>query len=577
MPITIVCPNCKLSLKCPDQAAGKQGRCTRCKTVFTIRAAPGQNGEAQDPAPQPSPAPSAKAETLRPRRPDRAPRPERAARAAGPLPASSQPDREGKPLPAADSVKFFWKSWPVLAGGGVLLAAVLAAIVCRQVSVGRDDDAFAASLAGVEAAGNKTPTAIAALDDYLAERPGGRHAVEARDRIKALDAAEFAAAEAKAKAAREDYGKAIEAYKGYLAALPNGRSADEARKRAEKDLPAAWDDHAFAESEAQAKAAGDSALAVCAAYQRYLTAFPNGRHAQQAKAAQAKADDEDYARAKEEAEAAVPARALERAIAAYQGYLQRFPQGLNAAAAKRAAEVDLPGKMDSREFEKARTAAEAACARKDYEQAIAAYQEYLKAYPRGQHVTAAKQAVEKHLRSALDAKGFADAKASADAACAREDYERAITAYKDYLKAYPQGQQVALARQAAETDLPARIKDREARKAKAEAERKAAEDRKAEEIRKALPKMFYTVGDMLSEAVITIHNDPDGPCVVRFRLQEGRHEYYTSVNGHAVCVTYATATIQVFVPGGATTGPFLMGVVDSVTWERHPIREEKKK
>jgi tetratricopeptide (TPR) repeat protein len=223
----------------------------------------------------------------------------------------------------------------VLAGGGALLAAVLAAIVWWQVSAGRDDAAYAAAVARAEASGATTPVAIAALEDYLAERPGGRHTLEAGDRIKALDAAEFAAAEAKAKAAGKDYGKAIEAYKGYLAALPNGRSADEARKRAEKDLPAAWDDHAFAESEAQAKAAGDSVLAAQAAYQRYLSAFPNGCHARKAKAAQERADDE--------------------------------------------------------EFEKAKAAAQAACARKNYEQAIAAYQEYLKACPQGKHVAAAKE------------------------------------------------------------------------------------------------------------------------------------------------------------------------------------------
>lgn len=62
MAMVINCPGCKIAMQLGDDAAGKQFRCPRCQTTFTVGAAPAPARPAAPPptaAPAPTPAPAA--------------------------------------------------------------------------------------------------------------------------------------------------------------------------------------------------------------------------------------------------------------------------------------------------------------------------------------------------------------------------------------------------------------------------------------------------------------------------------------------------------------------------------------
>ncbi len=115
---------------------------------------------------------------------------------------------------------------------------------------------------------------VASLEEYLQGHPAGRHADKARSRRQAL----IAAAEAKAKrlaAARELWESVKDSqnpadFEGYLTQYPDGTHADEARSRQQQAL----DDEAYA----RARSAG-----TVAAYGEYLQSYPAGRHAAEAR------------------------------------------------------------------------------------------------------------------------------------------------------------------------------------------------------------------------------------------------------------------------------------------------------
>ncbi len=106
------------------------------------------------------------------------------------------------------------------------------------------------------------------------------------------------------------------AYRDYLAAYPRGRHAEEARRAAQ----AVVEREAQAEATRQAQAADDAAYAeaqrldTTAAYGDYLAAYPQGRHAAEARAAQARAEERQRA-------------ARDRVLAQLNAQMVRVPGG----------------------------------------------------------------------------------------------------------------------------------------------------------------------------------------------------------------------------------------------------------
>lgn len=459
MSILVVCPKCKKELKCPDGAVGERVRCSKCHSIVDVLApgAVASTPPASSPASAPAPAP----------------KPEPAATPASVPPSAPTPAptvEVGTVAEAPAAPKARRRLWPVLSGVGVAVV-IVALVVSWRVTVARDNDAYKAAQERSDAAGKNTAEAIAALESYLKQNPHGLHVTEARERIGALDDAEFAAAEAVAKAEGASFENAIESYRKYLATLPQGGHAEEARRRAEQELPGSWDDYTFTTAETQARdalAAGDQEKAI-AAYQEYLKRFPQGLHAPAARNAVEKdlpaaMETREFDKAKTAADAASTKGDFVAAMTSYRDYVQRFPQGRHVAEARQALDKDLPAQVDTQQFEKAKAAAVAASAKSEDEAALAAYREYLNRFPQGQHVAAAKQALEKDLPVQAEAREFEKAKATA-----AEDTERGLAAYQDLLKRFPQGEHAAAAKQAAETDLPAQIETREYEKATAAA------------------------------------------------------------------------------------------------------------
>ena len=92
----------------------------------------------------------------------------------------------------------------------------------------------------------------------------------------------------------------------------------------------------------------------------------------------------------------------EKAIAAYEDYLKAYPDGLHVAAAREKAWEELPRKMDNRAYERAGTAA--ANAGEDYDKVIAAYREYLARFPTGRRVRSVEAKIRKAKKAMQQAK-----------------------------------------------------------------------------------------------------------------------------------------------------------------------------
>ena len=122
----------------------------------------------------------------------------------------------------------------------------------------------------------KSSESPADFEGYLSRYPDGTHAAEARSRRQEL----IAAAEAKAErlAAERELWESVKDsqnpadFEGYLTQYPDGTHAAEARSRQQEALIAA-DDGAYA----QARSAG-----TVTAYEEYLQSYPAGRHADEA-------------------------------------------------------------------------------------------------------------------------------------------------------------------------------------------------------------------------------------------------------------------------------------------------------
>jgi hypothetical protein len=105
--------------------------------------------------------------------------------------------------------------------------------------------------------------------------------------------------------------------------------------------------------------------------------------------------------------------------------------------------------------------------------------------------------------------------------------------------------------------------------------------------RLADPGMFYTCEgpafDTLAqplrsnEYTITIHNAPDGPCVVRFPIVGEKGTHQTTMNGHQVSISYSVMDLTIDIPNGGKKYLGRHRSVTGVTWDGRGLRVEAKK
>ena len=235
------------------------------------------------------------------------------------------------------------------------------------------------------------------LTEYLAELPRTEDTAErfkeVLGRLLELESRLEADAEAyeRAKAAG-----AAASYGDYLSEYPSGRHAEEARQRQAE----AKDDEAYE----RAQRAGTAAW-----YENYLTKYPNGRHAEEARRQHAEAkDDEAYRRARSAGTSD-----------AYEVYLREHPDGRHAEEARRL-QTAIP--EDDAAYEQAKESGTAE-----------SYEDYLTEYPSGRHADEARQ---RQAAIREDDAAFERAKDSGTA-----------EVYRDYLGEHPSGRHAEEARQ----------------------------------------------------------------------------------------------------------------------------------
>ena len=180
----------------------------------------------------------------------------------------------------------------------------------------------------------------------------------------------------------------LEGYREYLSAFPKGKHADDAQ--AEID---AYDNKAWATAEQRDTLSG---------YEDYLQAWPEGLHASKARERIAQIKAEAEARAKDAAERAAldkthwEAAARENTLESYGLYLTQQPTGQFVAEAQRRIE-QIKADQASAAASAADTAAwEAAKAANR----VDSYQQYMTSYPQGTYVPQALAAIEQ-LRPAV--------------------------------------------------------------------------------------------------------------------------------------------------------------------------------
>ena len=146
----------------------------------------------------------------------------------------------------------------------------------------------------------------------------------------------------------------------------------------------------------------------------------------------------------------------EQAIQKYQQYLNRFPQGRHASNAKDLVEVTLPRQIDDQSWRSTTAAVEAA--REDHEEAIQKYRQYLDRFPQGQHASNAKELVNVTLPRQIDDQAWKSTTTAAEGA--GSSYEFAIQQYEQYLRRFPQGRHISDAMALVDVTLPHRIAER---------------------------------------------------------------------------------------------------------------------
>ena len=182
---------------------------------------------------------------------------------------------------------------------------------------------------------------IEAYKEYLAKHPGGKHAVEAKQKITELYYERAASAHT------------IEAYQDFLANYPVGLYAGRAKAKISELY------YEQAES-----------MNTIEAYQQFLAKDPEGIGALRAKV---KITELYY-------EQATSAHTME----AYEEFLERYPSGKLSDAAN--------NKIEQLFYEQARS-----------ENMISSYEDYLKRYPKGRFADEAKEGIRKKESGPIDA------------------------------------------------------------------------------------------------------------------------------------------------------------------------------
>jgi len=327
-----------------------------------------------------------------------------------------------------------------------------------QEMEGQWDDAEwrATSSRAAELATQKKWNEATALDEaYLKGRPEGRHAEQARKAIAKLqrqhDDAEWQAAciGAAQLATAEKWKDAVGIYDGYLKARPKGRHADEARK-AIGELEGQRDEAAWriACEGAGRLGAPETWKQAAAAYETYLDAWPQGRHVEEAHKAiaelEARCDGAEWQAARSKAAELVGQSKWEEATALCEGYLAAWPRGRHVGDAHKAI-TELGCQRDDAEWQAVRGKAAQLAAEAQWNDAAAVYHAYGKGRPTGRHAHEVPEAIAELQRQRDDTE-WQVAHSKAMELQGQAKWKEAMGICEEYLHAWPKGSHAEEAR-----------------------------------------------------------------------------------------------------------------------------------
>ena len=207
-----------------------------------------------------------------------------------------------------------------------------------------------------------------------------------------------------------------------------------------RDLPAAEQAEKKPEEKPAAKVGADDAAwtralekDTLAGYREYLKEFPEGKHADKAKAEIAAYDDKAWARAQGR-----------DTIAGYQEYIKEWPEGQHVEKAQDRIKQIKDAAEAARKAAAAKVVAEkAAWERAAQANTVQSYQDYLAKHADGPNAPEAQSRIDRLQASAADGAAWNAAKAANTAA-----------AYQQYLTSFPQGAYAAQAIAALENLRP---------------------------------------------------------------------------------------------------------------------------
>ncbi len=265
---------------------------------------------------------------------------------------------------------------------------------------------------------------LASLQAYLRDYPAGRFVTEAGNSLAAIErAAAIKREDADWQQAQQ--GASVAAYQTYLTAYPQGRYLNEAnswlteiRQRAEQQRLAALETEAWATAQRGA---------TLAAYQTYLTAYPNGRFVTEAGSAIVEARQLEERRRLAAEDAVWTQVKQDNTLAIFQAYLKAYPQGRFITEANNGIAALNRLELDKRE--------NATWTRAQQSASVAAYQAYLAEYPQGRFVTDAAKAI-----TALKRVEAAQRLEATEATAWKQAQQNAnLAGYQAYLRDYPTG------------------------------------------------------------------------------------------------------------------------------------------
>ncbi len=262
----------------------------------------------------------------------------------------------------------------------------------------------------------------AAYQTYLTEHPQGRFVADANQRLTELNRA----AAAQRLAALDDtawqqaqQGASVAAFQAYLSAYPNGRAAADATRRLGELKQLEENNRLAALDQAAWRRARNGASLV--AYQAYLTEHPQGGFVTDARNAIAELNRlEAFTREDDVWQLANK----DGTLAAYQTYLTAYPAGRFAENAQRRL-------TDIRQAQNLLAADEQAWQAAKTGATLAAYQAYLGEYPKGRHAPDANDGIAEINRI--------EANKREEQAWVQARDSASLTGYQTYLTDYPAG------------------------------------------------------------------------------------------------------------------------------------------